>query len=90
MLLNHFSYRGSPEVSEITGGAWKSQNSYYGVRFPGIRKHRGRSVMSVKSAPAGLGGQQLNLQIRRHMQRSEREEVDEMKHENQDERRYDV
>lgn len=73
MSTIYFSYRGSPVASDITTGAWKSQNSYYGVRFPGIRKHYARSNLSVRSAPPSLGGKQTNHQIRRHMQRKRRE-----------------
>ncbi|CAB3978223.1 F-box WD repeat-containing 7-like [Paramuricea clavata] len=93
MSFTRLSYRGSPEASEITTGAWKSQSSYYGVRFPGIRRNHGPSVLSVKSAPPSLGGQQLNHQIRRHMQRQETEDAvrnDEMRLEIQDEQRVVV
>ena len=89
-MFKLFSHWGSPDPSDITPGAWKSQNSYYGVRFPGIRTHHGRSVLSVKSAPPSLGGQQTNHQIRRHMQRSEKEDIgrnDESRFDNDEEQR---
>lgn len=90
MFLNHLSYRGSPAASEIASGAWKSQSTYFGVRFPGIRKHHGRTGLSVKSAPPSLGGQQITHQIRRHMQRKEKEPmewIDDMRLERSDEQR---
>lgn len=90
MFLNHLSYRKSPDASEITSGAWKSQSNYLGVRFPGIRKHHGRSGLSVKSAPPSLGGQQITHQIRRHMQRKGKKDMewnDEMRLKKYDEER---
>ena len=65
------SYRGSPEAAS---GSWKSQQNYFGIRFPGIKKTNTRSVLSIRSAPPKLGHCHNNHQVlRRHMQRKENE-----------------
>lgn len=67
-----FSFRGSPVASEVISGTWKSHQSYFGVKFPGIKKPHARSVQSVKSAPPKLGYSPLKHQtFRRHMQEKE-------------------
>ncbi|XP_046844999.1 F-box/WD repeat-containing protein 7-like [Xenia sp. Carnegie-2017] len=54
----------------IIRGVWRSHTGARDVCFPGIRKHHGRGVFCVKSAPPCVGGQLTNHMIRRHMQTS--------------------